>query len=317
MRIWKQFLIAGSCLVVALFAAHLSAENSNSTRFVRLPDVRLTQVEGWPTEAGDLVQFAAGAVEFRPPEGWWLGEIAHGREVRLVMAPEEPASRRRMPLDGIWITYHVAAPTDDQPVEELSRLLPRRIRLATSNLGTVGQPTSFELGPWPAVVAEFTVDSTREQPSRPSVRGRHILVRTEWGIFELHGSAAVERFEQRANLWAAMWTTIKLEQPVLPSRDVHPSIGDAALLVGSWKSYRSRMRLREDGRITIVPDSVNLLTTPDSPQLLSGNFQAQGDLLFVTWDDGSQLNFRWRARGSDLFLTDHEGQISQLKRLLE
>ena len=50
---------------------------------------------------------------------------------------------------------------------------------------------------------------------------------------------------------------------------------------------------------------------------LTGTFLAQEGLLLVTWDDGSKLNYRWRLLGHDLLLTDHQGRISHLRRLIQ
>ena len=47
---------------------------------------------------------------------------------------------------------------------------------------------------------------------------------------------------------------------------------------------------------------------------LTGRYQANGDLLLITWDDGSQLNYRWLVTDGDLMLTDHYGRVSQLRR---
>ena len=46
-------------------------------------------------------------------------------------------------------------------------------------------------------------------------------------------------------------------------------------------------------------------------------FEAKEDLLLVEWKDGSKLNFRWKVKDGDLLLTDHEGRISKLRRIVE
>ena len=72
------------------------------------------------------------------------------------------------------------------------------------------------------------------------------------------------------------------------------------------------MQFRDDGRVVIIPDALDR-NRPSKP--LAGTFEARDDLVFIHWDDGSRLNLRWRLQDNDLFLTDHEGQISHLKRV--
>ena len=74
------------------------------------------------------------------------------------------------------------------------------------------------------------------------------------------------------------------------------------------------MRFTGDRRVVIIPDD---LDSNRDAKLLTGSFEARGDVIFVRWDDGSRLNLRWRSDGNDLFLTDHEGQISHLKRVFD
>ena len=114
---------------------------------------------------------------------------------------------------------------------------------------------------------------------------------------------------------------IKLTPPAVPEHNLPPQIASALAVVGSWKSFRSRLRFYKDGRVTILMDSAGAIrvdgTKPKKAERLIGTYQGQGDLVYVVWDDGSKLNFRWRVEGDRLLLTDHEGHVSQLRRLLE
>ena len=289
------------CCVVAVSAVPAAAQRHDVD-----PD-RLLQAE-----AGDCLSFAAGAVRLAPIEGWWVREMARGRDLCLIISPEPT---KRLPDDGIWLSYHVARPSNLTVNEELRRQLSGRLKTITSNDAKFSEASEFFIDSWPGIGVEFYDPGAAA--TRTPLKGRHLLVRTDWGIFELHASAPLNQFVSRSKKWADLWDSIHLEAPSIPEASVVPEARDAATLVGSWKSYRGRMRLRADGTIEIVPDSVNLLVDPNSSRLLRGRYEARGDLLFVTWKDGSRLNLRWRLRASDLLLTDHEGQISQLKRLFE
>ena len=50
---------------------------------------------------------------------------------------------------------------------------------------------------------------------------------------------------------------------------------------------------------------------------LTGRYRARDDLILISWDDGSKLNYRWRLHNGDLLLTDNTGQVSQLRRLAD
>ena len=306
-------------LALCLVASSLTPCSAQSPghRFARLPKLRPVREETLQAEKRDTISFAAGAVDLQAPEQWWVQELPRGREVRLVLSPDEVS--RRIPADSIWLCYHVLEASELAPEAELRNRLPTRLKLSTTAGTAPVEPVEFRLGPWAAIAQEFvsTQVSNPATGSSVSIRGRHVLVRTDWGIFELHAAAPVEQFETRAAAWAQVWDSIQLEAPRQPSLVETAAVPDARAILGSWKSYRSRVRLRPDGTITIVPDSVNLLTDSGTREAVEGTFEARGDLLFVTWRDGSLLNLRWRSRGTDLFVTDHEGQISQLKRLLE
>ena len=139
-------------------------------------------------------------------------------------------------------------------------------------------------------------------------------VRTDWGIFEFHAAAPNQIVESRSKIWTATWDSLHLNPPAAATNEaVQDSLGQGTSIVGDWKSYRSRMRFSSDGRVVIVPDSVG---SSRSSNPLTGTFEVRDDLIFVQWDDGSRLNFRSRLQGNDLFLTDHMGQISHLKRVL-
>ncbi len=312
-----KWLTTGLALLCAsIFAPFVAAQTferlpptHSIAQLERLPSVdEEPAVNGPSREPRDPVRFAGGRIELQVPDGWWAEEVPFGREVRLVIAPQRPATVRKMPSDGMWMTYHAAAPAELQGDEALSRELAERMR-AGSN-GRYSPATRFQFGQLPAAVAEFTA-SESSLASIP-ITGRHGLVRTEWGVFEFHASAPDAIVESRSNIWTATWESLKLNPPATANNSAQGGASGSNGIIGSWKSYRSQMRFSDDGRVVIIPDSTG---TNRSSSPLTGSFEARDDLVFVRWDDGSRLNFRWRREGNDLYLTDHEGQISHLKRV--
>ena len=55
----------------------------------------------------------------------------------------------------------------------------------------------------------------------------------------------------------------------------------------------------------------------EGPPRLRGTYRAAGDVIYITWVDGSRLNLRWKLSKGKLLVTDHQGQISKLKPLIE
>ena len=114
---------------------------------------------------------------------------------------------------------------------------------------------------------------------------------------------------------------IRTPRPIAELQEV----ASAEPILGSWKSYRARLRLDGSGQIHLNFDRHRVQTidrlgsqqTPKRIARLAGTYQARDDLLLITWDDGSKLNYRWRIHRGELLLTDHTGQMSRLKRLLD
>jgi len=157
-----------------------------------------------------------------------------------------------------------------------------------------------------------------------AIRGSHVLVSTPWGLFEFHAQFPVNRYEEQLGEAARLLKHVKLNAPTVakPGPTTEHTIA-AAPIHGSWKAFRSRLRLSSDGSIEIALDRARIISPPQADrlpvgdELLQGQYRADGDLLFVQWRDGSKLNFRWKLNGDDLLLTDHEGQLSQLRRIAE
>jgi hypothetical protein len=276
----------------------------------RLPSVdESPAVNGSQLESNARLRFAGGSIELQVPNGWWAEEVPFGREMRLIVAPQRPGNVRKMPADGMWMAYHAKTPEESQGAAALSRELSQRLRMVVASNSQFSPPTPFQFGAWSAAVAEFTSsDPTSESPS---ITGRHVLVRTDGGIFEFHASAPNVTVESRSSIWTATWESLRLNPPAATAESARDSLGSNTI-IGDWKSYRSRMRFSSDGRVVLVPDKAG---NNQSANPLTGTFEIRDDLIFVQWDDGSRLNFRSRLQGNDLFLTDHVGQISHLKRV--
>lgn len=278
----------------------------------RLPSVDVSPaVNGSQLESNNRLHFAGGSIEFQVPNGWWADEVPCGREMRVIVAPQRPANTRKMPTDGMWMAYRAATPGESQDVETLSRALSQRLRMVVASDSQFSPPTPFQFGAWSAAVAEFTSNDPTAATS--SITGRHVMVRTDRGVFEFHASAPNTIVESRSSIWTATWDSLRLNPPTAETIASVPSgLSEANTIIGDWKSYRSRMRFSSDGRVVIVPDNAG---SNQSSNPLTGTFEVRDDLIFVRWDDGSRLNFRSRLQGNDLFLTDHVGQISHLKRV--
>ena len=272
----------------------------------------------------DLVLFAAGAVQLRPPRGWWVRELPHGREVLLVVSPSESGSQKSPPVDGVWISYHAKPKSQQSAESELLSMINPRVRLAVGNAAVLKQPVRRQLANWPSVEIEFDRSDPARLDKASPARGSHILVLTDWGVVELHVSAPPDVYDARSGEFERLLSDLSLVEPQAESSEVSAEVADARDVVGAWKAYRSRLRLSADGTIEIEGDRTRVIPPSGTQRRyeyakmsLAGRFRAEDDLLYVVWNDGSKLNFRWKLSGSDLLLTDHEGQISQLRRLYE
>lgn len=296
----------------------------------RLPPVRLPLVSAdrlaheasqAEVEMDDIVQLAGGAVELRVRRGWWIWEVPVGREVRVALTPTRPASLKEPPVMGYWVCFHLgSANSAESPSELAERMQQRLIEVAGGNAEPLRAVRFQRLGRWDAAELEFMLP-TAEGTNRTPIHGSHVLVSTPWGLFEFHAQFPANVYDQQLGETARLLSTVQLSAPAIAAAGPSTPETDAAAAVhGSWKAFRSRLRLSSGGEIEIEPDRAQLISPPADgprPELLRGSYRADGDLLFVQWRDGSKLNFRWKLAGDALLLTDHEGQTSQLRRIAE
>ena len=266
------------------------------------------------SQAGDrdLVFFAADSFEAPVPLSWQVQKTALGRDVRLVLSPSR-FEGNRLPHDCIWVSYTVDAVIRSRP---LGALLEERARVHSALSAGELPSRATTISRFPAMLTERL-----ERDREGTFEVGHMLVATDWCLFEIHWTFPQSAANPRRPMIQNWLREIKLTPPAVPEHNLPPQIASALAVVGSWKSFRSRLRFYKDGRVTILMDSAGAIrvdgTKPKKAERLIGTYQGQGDLVYVVWDDGSKLNFRWRVEGDRLLLTDHEGHVSQLRRLLE
>lgn len=279
-----------------------------------------------PSTEPNVVLFARDLVRMHAPDTWFVTETAAGRDVRLVLTPQEFSNEMKQ---GLWLCCHVL---EGRPVLEApDQMLTQRIAEVTEQRANNLAISTRTLGNWPGWQAEFdlpvkgTANATEQAAQQ--YRGFHFLAPTPWALVEGHAiypADAPEAGEELRRLVAS----VQLNAPRAWPAQSTAATKDAELVYGVWKSSHGRFRIYGDGRIDLEKDQVLLLNTPASrqeaerlrangPPRLRGTYQASGDILQVTWEDGSQLNLRWKTSHGKLLLTDHLGQISKLKPLLE
>lgn len=305
---------------IAVIVGIFLASQASANQAQGLPDS--------PIDSRDLVQYASGAIQFRPPLGWQVAEVAKGQEVRLLILPPQTLPTSKMPRANFWLSYHVRPLDDRHNAGELQEMMIPRLKMATENLAIVKKLSKLRIGPWQALKQEFFIPSSKKGHPSKSLRrsGFHLLVRTTWGILEIHAEANDDIYPERKMDYERILESLVLQAPknILQPLPIEKVLA-AKTILGKWKTIKGRFILQPNGRILIQFDREGIypIDSQGSSKLqsrltyLSGHYTAQEDLLLVVWDDGSRMNFRWRENRGQLFLTDHTGRVSQLRRLLE
>jgi len=262
----------------------------------------------------DIVTFAAGAIELALPPAWVATEVNVGREVRLYITPDPLAERAPAMQSQVWVTYHVR-PADMRP-GELAAFAASRVRRTAPAEATLGLTSNVIIAGRRALRREFHI-------ARGDIDGEHFVVPVDWGVVEIQSQLPVKSVADRAVV-RDMLAAVVLGRPVVRREPSRSETRDATSVIGTWKAERSRMTLTGGGQIVLEYHAhgrgqIDLATARvvSPPRRLEGRYEARGDLLLVTWEDGSRLNMRWQTADGDLLLTDHHGRISQLKRLLD
>jgi len=325
--------VCSLCLLAALPLAALSNPQLglSGAEFRRLPPIHLPQTNRFISitasgldEMDDIIRFAGGAVELRVRQGWWVWEVPTGREVRVALSPTRPDSLKKVPTSGYWVCFHLSPANSTNPQEYLAQRMQQRMLEISGGDAEPLESIRFQrIGPWDAAELEFSLPPSAHGGTT-AIRGSHVLVSTPGGLFEFHMQFPIDRYEEHLDEVGWILSQVRLTAPtVADAGPPTPETIAATPIHGSWKAFRSRLRLFSDGRIEIAIDRVQLILPPPvglpavGNDLLQGQYRAEGDLLFVQWLDGSKLNFRWTLKGGELLLTDHEGQISRLRRIAE
>ena len=217
------------------------------------------------------------------------------------------------------MTYHAIAGTEEPYPSELERWMPARLSLQRDWSGVIGPPRRYEVDQWPALEQRFEF---QPPASTTTWVGQHLLVRTDWGIVELHASAPTPRADRLGKELERLVSGLQLAAPLHPAESINNAACLATPVLGTWRSATGVMRLHGDARIEVVPDRPvsGASTRPGElrpSRIMTGRFSATQDTLLVTWEDGSQTNIRWKLVHDELRLVDHEGRASRLKRLME
>ena len=253
-------------------------------------------------------EHASGMIAGRVPAEWYVGEQVVGREVRLVLAPHPPDRPGRLPVTHIWLTVH-AGITD----VDLSEVLRRRRASTKRSEDPMDEPASSSVPiRWNGFPGEKLVYRSL---SPEDLRHVWTVVETPWGLCEWH-------LESPDAQWVRSWqATIerdwRVRPPRRPASELGPAQEAARAAIGSWKGSNYRLRLLSTGRFELVWDRRRLTEAGSYEEVLAGSFEAEGDVLRVTFEDGSRRNYRWRRAGAWLLLTDHDGRTAQLRLLYE
>jgi hypothetical protein len=270
----------------------------------------------------NIVLFAGRTVELTLPGDWTVRQIPLPGELRLVAGPGDvPADPRRLER-GLWLAYQrTESPAAGRSLEaELRSRLAQEIEVQPR---LFGWPQSVEVGGFSGLKQnlEMAPPSDAGLPCRASF----IVVQTPWGVFEM--MAVTPLFaadDMRAALKAAL-ASVRFHAPrPLPAISAD-GIADAQPILGSWKGPQGSLHFLPTGQVQLDADAVTTLT-PEAQETtaiglasrqIRGRFTAQGDVIYITWADGSQLNHRWQLHEGELLLMDHTRNVSRLKRLFD
>lgn len=303
--------------LLAAAPAHEPATNPSEpvAVVVRPGDSRL-QV----AEPHQVVRFAGRTVEFAVPPQWTVKQVPLPGEIRVLAGPgdvpDEPLQMER----GLWIAYHrIEAGASKVSLEaELRDRLPGAAGRA---FRAAGGPQALQVGAFAGLMQMVQV-APGDLDGLPR-RASYILVRTTWGLLEAWAVTTVGSVDQvQPGLQMAL-TSLRLNPPAALAAATAANLADAAAALGSWKGRQVAMHFLPEGRVRLDFDAVQTLAPGRDDQASSagpgrnieGSFAAQDDMIFITWDDGSQLNYRWKLLEGELLLMDHTGSSSRLKRL--
>jgi hypothetical protein len=279
--------------------------------------------------AYNVVRVAGGTVEFAVPRDWTIKQVPLSREIRLVAGPgdvhDDPSHLER----GLWLAYHrtttvtpaatMALPARPTMEDELRGRLPQA---AGADSRIVGPPDAIKIGGFRGLKQRLELAGAADAELR---RASYVIAQTPWGVLEMMAVAPLFAEGDLSAKLGAIVTSLVFHAPQpLPAISA-PEITDAQAVLGSWKGQKGLLHLLPNGRARLEFDAVTTLglqqqvaaVSRRSAETFEGRFSARGDLLFITWDDGRKLNYRWRLDQGELQLIDHERKCSRLRRLFD
>jgi hypothetical protein len=288
--------------------------NASDARDSEAPDPR--------TDSLRLVAFAGGALDFELPRGWVVKEVPSGREIRLLAGPAPLPTSPNNLIRGCWLMYERYVPTAG-PRPSLNDDLQRSLRRLPEVGALLGRPRAITVGRQPAL--RQNVELIGDRGTGAVLRASHVVAQTPWGLLELHGIAPVDVADDVRGGLNLVLSSLRFHNPRQPPLATSPDVTDAQGALGHWKGQYQRLHLTPTGGIVMDMDPlVTASAAPPEPPHgyepgthLTGRFRAEDDLIYVTWNDGSPLNFRWKVQQGDLLLLDHSGRYSRLKRLFD
>ena len=215
----------------------ISAESAAATADSYWP--RVASIEPPRTSPADRetpLQFAAGAVQFNLPAGWSARQIPHEREMRLVLRPPDAEREGGSVSEGLWMTYHAIARTEEPYPSELERWMPARLSPERDWSVAIGSPRRYEVDQWPALEQRFEF---QPPASTTTWVGRHLLVRTDWGIVELHASAPTPRADRLDTEVERLVSGLQLAAPLRPAESINNAACLATPVLGTWRVRRA------------------------------------------------------------------------------
>ncbi len=303
-----------------------------SAREDQLPDLPRANIAVTPETR--VLLFAGETIELTLDVPWNVYEVPLGRQWSLVVTPERLPEAPHPGHTGLWVSHLRQAMTAEE-TSPSSLLQGVRSRLQARTAGRavpVGEPRSMELDGHPGAIQDFSLpgaevptDSANRTAAESQARhGFYILVATGHGMLEMHGIAPLSEFETFRQECGRMLLSLRVRAPQNLPEPAGPVVVETTSLVGTWKALGATMRIHGNGQVDVRLDRLAPLSVPEEhlptskpPKRIRGTCSVQGDLMFVEWEDESQLNYRWRLWQGDLLLTDHTGLTSQLKRMFD
>jgi hypothetical protein len=267
-----------------------------------------------------LVLFAGRTVEFEIPRSWAVKEVPFGREIRALAGPGPLPDDPNQLEAGFWLAYRPHSTATPTPVlgEELRASLARS---GAERSQLIGRPKPLKIDGLPALQQNVW---PANDANRWLGRVSHVVVPTPWGLLEMRALAPLAPECDVSSALQTVLASLRFHAPAASRPAAKGHTAAAQNVFGSWKGLRSRLHLTSEGVVELEFDRPTVVSTeevkslhPQRGQRQTGRFTAEGDVIYITWSDGSRLNYRWALKDGELFLRDPAGGFHQLQRLFD